>query len=384
MKIKHLLRWVLTLSVAAVGLTLLLVGLQDSRALAERNSAAPSTAAPQSSFLYRFDSASQTFFTLTLPTGSTPYGVAVTGTNPTHVWVPEYGKNQIGHLVYTDATHYSDWKEYPVTTTANSRPFRIAVNGNDVWFTEQGANRVGRLDATTGEITEFYSHGLTSNAGLADLGPAPDGSVWMTGQWSNRLIRLVVTSTQDFAVREYNKNALNGRPIPTGPFGISVGPDLDFPTTYVVWFTAPTSHTLARLTPGPYGEYTEPDSFSSTNTPYDILLVPTSGYVWYSDVQGNRLGQMSYRTLSNLVYFPITRPAQLASESPDVLWFTQQDGQGAVGRMVYTSAVDYRSDSYPLPTSGLQPTGIAVAGDKGVWFVAFAPYRVFLPVVTRN
>jgi streptogramin lyase len=93
---------------------------------------------------------------------------------------------------------------------------------------------------------------------------------------------------------------------------------------------------------------------------------------------------MSYRTLSNLVYYPITRPAQLASESPDVLWFTQQDERGQVGRMVYTSAVDYHLSSYPLPTSGLQPTGIAVASDKGVWFVAFAPYRVFLPMVVRN
>jgi streptogramin lyase len=383
MKMKHLLRWALPLGVAAVALTLLLMGLQDSRALAERNGPALSTPAPQSSFLYRFDSVSKTFFTLTLPTGSTPYGVAVTGTSPTHVWVPEYGVNQIGHLIYTDTDHYQ-WITYSVASTANSEPFRIAVNGNDVWFTERGVDQVGRLDATTGEVTEFYSHGLTSDAGLADLNLAPDGSVWMTGQQSNHLIQLVVTSTYDYAFREYDKNELNGKPIPAGPFGISVGPDPDFPTTYVVWFTAPASHTLARLTPGPYGEYIEPADFPSTTTPYDILLIPITGYAWYSDMQGNTLGQMSYRTLSNLVYYPITRPAQLASESPDVLWFTQQDERGQVGRIVYTSAVDYHLSSYPLPTSGLQPTGIAVASDKGVWFVAFAPYRVFLPMVVRN
>jgi streptogramin lyase len=382
MKTKHLLRWALTLSVAAMGLAALLAGLQrDSRALAERNSAALSMPAPQSSFLYRFDFISQTFFTLTLPIGSVPYGVAVTGTNPTHIWVPEYGKNQIGHLVYTDATHY-DWTEYPVTTTANSGPFRIAVNGNDVWFTERGANRVGRLDATTGEITEFYGKGLSPNSGLADLDIAPDGSLWMTGQWSNRLIKLVVTSTQEYAFREYYKNELNEQPIPTGPFGISVGP-IPGIDSYYIWFTAPASHTLARFTPG-YGEYVTPMDFSSTNTPYDILLIPATGYAWYSDMQGNTLGQMSYRTLSNLVPYPITRPAQLASESSNVLWFTQQDERGEVGRMVYTSAFDYHFDPYPLPTVGLQPTGIAVAGDKGVWSAAFAPYRVFLPAVLRN
>jgi streptogramin lyase len=374
MKEKPSLRWALTLSIAVTGLALLLMGLQrDSLALAERNSVVLLTTAPQSSFLYYFDSISQTFvFTLPLQNGSIPYGVAVTGTNPTHVWVAEYGSDQIGHLVYTDAIHYA-WKEYPVTTTANNAPFRITVNGNDVWFTERGANRVGRLNALNGYIDEFYGHGLSPNSGLADLDIAPDGTLWMTGQWSNRLIRLDVTST--YAFREYDKDALNGNPLPSGPDQV--------PTTYVVWFTAPTSHTLARMTPS-YGNFVVPADFPPTNTPYDILFPPNTAYVWWSDLQGNIIGQMAYGTLSNFVYFPITRPAQLASESPNVLWFTQQDERGAVARMVYTTAADYHFYSYPLPTSGLQPTGIAVAGNRGVWSVAFAPSRVFLPVVLRH
>ncbi len=383
MKTKRLFRWVLTLSVAAMGVAVMLAGLQrDDRALAERNQAALASPVPQSSFLYRFDSASQTFFTFTLPTGSVPYGVAVTGTNPTHVWVAEYGSNQIGHLIYTD-TNDSKWITYSVASTANSGPFRIAVNGKDVWFAERGANRVGRLNALDGHIDEFYEHGLSVNSGLADLDIAPDGSVWLTGQWSNRLIKLVVTSTQEYAFREYYKNELNEQPIPTGPFGISVGPDLEIPDNYYIWFTAPTSHTLVRFTPG-YGVYIIPDNFPATSAPYDVLLTPATDKGWWSDLQSNVIGQMELRTLSNFTYFPITRPAQLASESSNVLWFTQQDERGAVARMVYTSAADYDFDSFSLPTLGLQPTGIAVAGDKGVWSAAFAPFRVFLPVVLRN
>jgi streptogramin lyase len=308
--------------------------------------------------------------------------VAVTGTNPTHVWVAEYGSDQIGHLVYTDAIHYA-WKEYPVTTTANSAPFRITVNGNDVWFTERGANRVGRLNALNGYIDEFYGHGLSPNSGLADLDIAPDGTLWMTEQSSNRLVKLVVTSTQDLAFYEYDRNNLNGSPLPAGPFGISVGPNPGVPGAYFVWFTAPISHTLARFTPS-YGEYVVPADFPITSTPYDIIATPASGLVWYSDVQGNVVGQMQFGTLSNFAYFPISRPANLASESSNVLWFTQQDERGAVARMVYTTAADYHFYSYPLPTSGLQPTGIAVAGNRGVWSVAFAPSRVFLPVVLRH
>jgi streptogramin lyase len=373
MKIKHLLRWALTLSVAAVGLTILLVGLQDSRARAERNSVALSTPAPESSFLYRFDSTSQTFFTLTLPTGSTPYGVAVTGTNPTHVWVPEYGKNQIGHLVYTDATHY-DWTEYPVTTTANSGPFRITVNGNDVWFTERGANRVGRLDATTGQITEFYGHGLSPNSGLADIRVAPIGWVWVAAQSSNHLVRLVVTQTTDYDFREYSHTSM------VGIFGVAVQ------SNEYIWYASPNAHQIARLNVVDGSVTGDASSFYYDGLPTEIVI--GGSYAWYTDWQRNAIGQVEIGTFAIAApHEPASRPAGLAIESPDAqvrLWYTQQDEQGAVGRFIYTSPVSTSFDSFPLPTPGLRPTGIAVAADRGVWLTAFAPVRVFLPVVLKS
>ena len=374
MRKKHLLRWALTLSVAAMGLAALLASLQrDSRALAERNRAALSTPAPQSSFLYRFDSISQTFFTLTLPIGSVPYGVAVTGTNPTHVWVPEYGKNQIGHLVYTDATHY-DWTEYPVTTTANSGPFRIAVNGNDVWFTEQGANRVGRLDATAGEITEFSGHGLSPNSGLADIRVAPIGWVWVAAQSSNHLARLVVTSTTDYDFYEYS------HPSMTGIFGVAVE------SNESIWYASPSAHQIAKLDVVQGQVVGDPSAFYGDVLPTEVAIA--APYAWYSDWQRNAIGQIEIGTFAiGNEYTTASRPSGLALGSASVpiqLWYTQQDEQGAVGRFTYTSTVSTSFDSFPLPTQGLRPTGIAVAADQSIWLTAFAPVRVFLPVVLKS
>jgi virginiamycin B lyase len=364
-------RIIATLAAAGCMLTLvmLLAGSPpDSRAYATANQAALAAPMPQSSYLFRFDPISQTFFTLTLPVGSLPNGVAVTGTNPTHVWVAETGWNRIGHLIYTNTNNF-EWIEYPVTSTTNSGPFRIALHGNHVWFTERGANRIGRLNMATGQIDEF-SAGLSPNSGLADIRVAPNGWVWAAGQTSNRLIRLVVTSTIDYAFREYTHTLL------VGPFGLAIE------SANSIWFTAPSAHRIGRLTPSD-GSFLWPSGLPADSAPTEIVSTPAAQ--WFSDPQRNAIGQLEVGTFTILNYYtPTARATGLAGESANRFWFTQQDAQGAVGRLVYTSTTSTHLDYYPLPTTGLRPTGIAVAPGGGVWLAAFAPHQLFLPVVVRN
>src|SRR5574337_2113266 len=70
-------------------------------------------AAPLISMLYRFDPATQSFFTVPLHLGSTPLGVVVTGSNPTQIWVAEFGCNQVGRVIFTSTADYQS-VEYPV------------------------------------------------------------------------------------------------------------------------------------------------------------------------------------------------------------------------------------------------------------------------------
>ena len=74
------------------------------------------------SYLYRFDPAAQTFFTIPLSTGAMPSGVAVTGTNPTHVWIAESGLDRITHVVFTDT-----YELYSKRSTRSHRPRRAGL-----------------------------------------------------------------------------------------------------------------------------------------------------------------------------------------------------------------------------------------------------------------
>ncbi len=371
-----LLRCLAAACVGIVGVIVLLTSIQ----LAARVQAWPLgstrlSTVPQSSFVFRFDSSTQTFFTVTLPLGSLPNSVVVSGTNPTHVWVAESGHDRLGHLVYTNTDDFV-WTEYPVTSTNDSEPFRVTIDGNYVWFTERGANRIGRLDATSRHIDEFYGNGLSSNAGLADIKVAPDGRVWATEQWSNRLLQLTITSTADYAFHEYTHTFL------ISPFGLAIE------SNDAIWVAAPGAHRIGWFIPSDHSfvwSYVPNEgaptellySFVSTGKPYSE--------VWFSDGSRDRLGSLFLGTLTVVEYFgPITRATGIASEAPNVFWSTQQDEQGSVTRLIVTNALSAQIDSYRLPTSGLRPTGLAVASDHGVWVVAYLPFRVYLPVLLRN
>jgi streptogramin lyase len=372
-------RWLIVVGIVTVGLVVVLSGVQSTAAVqAQRNRANSTPSVSQPGFIFRFDSNAQTFFTVTLPSGGLPQNVIVSGTNPTHVWATEPGRNQLVHLVYTDTTDFW-WAEYPVTSTPDSRPFRLTIDGNFVWFTERSANRLGRLNAVTGQIDEFYDRGLSPNAGLADIKIAPDGKVWTTAQWSNRLVQLTITSTADYAFREYTNALL------ISPFGLAIE------SSDAIWVASSGAHEIARLMIGSldhvflWSHLLPKDSVPLELVHFFVNTGKPHHEVWFSDVEHDQLGKLYLSTATAVEYFgPITRATSLASESPTVFWLTQQDRQGAVARFTYTDYLSSQIDSYPLPTSGLLPTGIAVATDHGVWLTAYTPNRVYLPTTWRN
>jgi streptogramin lyase len=291
----------------------------------------------------------------------------VTGTSPVNVWITAYGRHRIGHLVYTDAQH-AIYTEHPITSVSPSGPFQITIDGNSVWFTERTANRVGRLNTQSGQVDEFYGNGLPANAGLADIKVAPNGWVWVTGSWANRLIRLVVTSTYAFSAYSH--------PLLVGPFGLAVE------ASDAIWFTAPDAHRIGRYQPS-RGTYLWPLTFLAASQP--VGIVASSSFVWFSDWQLNGIGQVEIGTLTNLNYYtPTNRPFDLASRVPGVLWVTQQDEQGAIARLIYTWPSSGQLNSYALPSVGLRPTGIDLAVDQSVWLVAYMPVKVYLPAILKN
>jgi streptogramin lyase len=332
------------------------------------------SSATRAAYLYRYDQVSQSFFTIPLASTALPIGVAVTGTNPTQVWIADYGLNQVTRVVFTSTANYAQ-TAYPITTTTNSGPYRIAVHGNDVWFTERGGNRVGRLNAVTGQIDEFYAHGLSPNAGLSDIKVAPDNTVWIGGQTAQRLIQLTVNSSSVYTFMEY---ADTNRPnFVVAPAFLAIGENSQ------IWLTAPAvnDHPIAKFTPSTQA-FVWP-TLPIGSQPEDVVAV--GGYAWTADRLRNTIDQVQYGTFSLVNSFgPITSPMEIAAESPNIFWTSEDDGQGAIARFVYTSVVSFQVSSRALPVPGLQLAGLDVAPDRGVWVAAYSPVRVYLPIVLRN
>jgi streptogramin lyase len=339
-----------------------------------------SSPAPQSSYLFRFDPASQTFFTYTLPLASLPTDVIVSGSLPAHVWIAEYGLDRIGHLVYTDSDHI-EWHEYLLAS--GSQPFRMTLDGNNLWFTERGANRIGRLNVLTEQIDEFYTHGLSSNAGLANIKVDGNNQVWTTAQWSNELIELIVTDTTDYAFHNYTHSYL------VAPFGLAVGSNDE------LWVTSRGKFHLGAWDLS-YGGFswlpTQTISITSTPTSMPIDLAynfinqgKPHGELWFTNYDNHSLDFVCVCTYPIGMAFPVgLNPFNLVSESPNEFWITQQDALGSIGRFIFTDTLSTSFVSYPLPIAGLLPTGLALASDGGIWVVAYAPFRLYLPIIFRN
>ena len=131
------------------------------------------------------------------------------------------------HIVRVDST--GKMQGYRLPVGSRSQWLTLGSDGA-LWFTDVGANKIGRMTATGG-VTEFSVP--TPNAGLTGICQGPGGKLWFLEDAANKVG--AVTTSGSF--REYN--------IPTpysGAFGIVAGPD------GALWFTEGAVGKIGRIT----------------------------------------------------------------------------------------------------------------------------------------
>src|SRR5215470_14909760 len=74
-----------------------------------------------------------------------------------------------------------------ITAGAGLGGITAGPDGN-LWFTEQGIDRIGRI-TPAGVVTEFGA-GITAGAGLGGITAGPDGNLWFTENGGNRIGRI--------------------------------------------------------------------------------------------------------------------------------------------------------------------------------------------------
>jgi len=152
------------------------------------------------------------------------------------LWFTESTGNQIGRFAFLPPPPFpepfppSPFTFFDVPTPASGVSGITRGPDGALWFTEQSADRIGRI-TTAGAITEYAlpSPGSSPTA----ITPGPDGALWFTEQYGNRIGRITTTG----AISEFT--------VPTAassPHGITAGPE------GALWVTEKYGDDIGRIT----------------------------------------------------------------------------------------------------------------------------------------
>ena len=233
------------------------------------------------------------------------------------------------------------------------------ADGN-LWFVDPGQDKVGRI-TPSGAITEFDLP--RSVGGPYGITAGPDGNIWLTtnalGQKRPDWILRIKPDGSATAFPAGTGIGLSG----TGPEHITAGPDGN------LWFTEFWTNRIGRMTPA--GALTEFPIPTADSAPRGIVSGP-DGAVWFVESGFNRTAIARITTKGEVTEFPIggtsldqLQPTEIVTAPDGNLWFNQTHPsapQGEVGRMTPNGAVTL----FAFPKGG-RPLGMAVGPDGNVW-----------------
>lgn len=251
--------------------------------------------------------------------------------------------------------------EFPIPTSGSQPSNIVAGPDGNLWFTETGANAIGKLDPTTGQVTEIPIP--TPGAGPLDITAGPVGSNAMYFTESTGSAIGVVDVTND---------SISEIPIPIvgttvgtpSPFGITLGSDGN------IWFTDnnPQMEQIGQLVVAT-NSITEFPLDPTTGAGLTQITTGADGNLWFVESQANQLGQMDPN--SHIILddnFGIPTPAAgafgITSRLVGDLWFTEQTA-GKIGSFNIT---DGTFNETLVPALGSSPKGITPGPDTSFWF----------------
>ena len=173
------------------------------------------------------------------------------------LWFPQGGV--MGHM--TTGGTYSN---FMLPGSANSTGVTLGPD-NNVWFTDQGTNAIGRI-TTGGSVSEFTIS--TPNSMPQDITPGPDGNLWFTETTGNKIGRITTGGT----ITEFTIPTAN-----SGASGIVKKGN-------ALWFTEPSAHKIGRITVGGViAEFPTPVAGSAPTA----IVAGSDGALWFVDANGN-------------------------------------------------------------------------------------------------
>ena len=284
--------------------------------------------------------------------------------------------------------------EFAIPTAGSGADSIAAGPDGNLWFTEQAANKIGRI-TTAGVITEFAIP--TADSGPRGIAAGPDGNLWFTEGDGNKIGRI---TTAGVVTGEFPSVPTAPAGVVVGPRAIAAGPDGN------LWFTEGASK-IGRITTA--GVVTE---FSGHHlSSLQGIAAGPDGSLWFADYYGAQIGRIT--TSGDITVFSIPSedwPSGIAAGTDGNLWFTEGDKIGRIttagdvtefsvspggsaqniaagpgGDLWFTDGsgnrigrVDAGGDitEFPIPTAGSGPSGIAAGPDGALWFTETGSNRI--------
>jgi virginiamycin B lyase len=244
------------------------------------------------------------------------------------------------------------WIVETFAVSAGAGPHDVApAPDGTVWYTGQGDGTLGRLDPLTGAVTAIPLGPGSRPHGVI---VGPDGAPWVTDGGQNAIVRV-----------DPGSHEVTVHPLPPERAGANLN-TAAFDAGGILWFTGQAG-IVGRLDPST-GELAVRDAPEGRG-PYGIAATPT-GEVWYVSLAGSYLARIDGSTGDPVIVEPPT-PEQGArrvwSDSAGRLWIAEWNA-GQVGR--YDPGTDEWAE-WRLP--GDDPAAYAVYVDDRdiVWLTDF-------------
>lgn len=235
----------------------------------------------------------------------------------------------------------------------NRMPWSAAPDKNGkFWVPYYGrANMVGMLDPQTGAVEEFRAP-YTGTAAIHSAVPAPDGSVWFTEQGSNRLGRVDPRTRE---VAEFQANLKPGIGTERGSMHTSrVASD------GVVWSSG---SPLRRFDPRT-SKFTEIDEVP---TSYGIVLDKDNN-AWFTEfTEDGKIGKVDAKTLKVTKYTvptPNARPRRIQVDTDGTIWFAEFGS----GKIASFDPKTEKFAEFQLPGPAPTPYALGIDKNHNLWY----------------
>lgn len=242
--------------------------------------------------------------------------------------------------------------EYDVPTPKSHPHDPALAPDGSLWYTGQGANKLGRMDPKTGAFKEYPLK--TLNSGPHGLVADHDGNIWFTAIAGGYVGKLDPKSGQ---ISEY-------RP--------SDGKEIDPHTPVIdhdgiVWFTNEETNYIGRIDPKS-GKMNLIKVQTEHAVPYGIVILKNNA-PFFCEFGTNKLAVLDPKSMTIHEYTlpnQHARPRRLAL-APDGTIFYTDYARGYLGHFDPANGKFLKEWASP-GGEGAEPYGIAVTRDAAVWY----------------